>query len=57
MDDLKKLIDGVINYCNENNIEFVFTSIDPKNRYTMLTTNVETNVILKRAVEILRTLL
>jgi hypothetical protein len=57
MDELKKLIHDVRNYCTDNDIEYVFAAIDTNNKYTKVSTNVETNVVLKKAVDILKRLL
>ena len=54
MDDL---FDKVRVYCDENNIEYVFATIDPINKYTRVSTNVVNNKIIKRAVMILMKLL
>ena len=53
MEELKKLIMEVNNYCNANNIEYLFVAVSTKNRHDILANNVTTNKILKKALKTL----
>lgn len=58
---MRELIDNhlldIRDYCNYNNIEYVFAAIDNKNKHKKVSTNVVTNPIIKRVVTIVKKLL
>lgn len=57
MKGLDKLITEVNKYCNDNNIEYVFTAVADGGKYVKLSRNTITNAVLKNADKILQALI
>ena len=57
MEELKKLIMEVNNYCKDNNIEYLFVAVCKEKKHDILANNVTTNKILKKALKTLEVLI